>query len=244
VRKPRKQEKYMLVQDTIGCVAQVERRESAIDGALIGQEPIGFLVLETDEESAESRVLTSTGRWKFGTFLEAVDKLHREGLLHILHSSWLNGYDSRGLECLRDWSDLYRNFSPRLEKLDTVQLVVITPAGESVVSVRKHTLEPQGPLPKVELTVTGKPIRSSTGTVAWNESEFVGDWSDVIPIIKRRVLHTSLVDIVDWPAHMEVAGLLMGALKDTSFRETKDSIQWTLDVIPLVLMCTSSPREI
>jgi hypothetical protein len=168
----------MLIQDTIGCFAQIERREEAILAALESQEPIWFLVLKSDEINAEVTTLTTVGWTRFVRILQAIHKLQEDSLLTILHSSRLFSDDSSGLVRLRDWSHLYRDLSPRLEELDTIQLVVMPPTrGECVISVRKHGLQPSGPLSDRVLRVSAKPVGSSAGTVAGSESEDTG-WVD------------------------------------------------------------------
>jgi hypothetical protein len=167
----------MLVQDTIGCFAQIERSEAAIIAALSSQDPIWFLVCESDEESAEVTTLTTRGWRKFVTVLNAINNLMEQGLLHVLHSSRFLGNDPWSPERFRDWGDLYRHLSPRLEKLNTVQLVVVSPAAKSVISVRKHALEPERPLTNRILRVSAESVSGSTGTVPWDYEEVTG-WID------------------------------------------------------------------
>jgi hypothetical protein len=167
----------MLVQDPIGCFAQIERGEAAILAALSSQGPIWFLVCETDEESAEVTGLLTRGWRKFVTVLNAINNLMEEGLLHVLHSSRFLSNDPWGLERFRNWGDLYRHLSPELEKLNTVQLVVVSPAGKSVISVRKHALEPERPLTNRILRVSAESVSGSTGTVPWDYEEVTG-WID------------------------------------------------------------------
>jgi hypothetical protein len=161
----------MRVQDTIGCFAQIERSEAAIEAALASQKAICFLICKTDEPLAEVELLTTQGWWEFSTILQAIDNLVKQGLLHVLHSSRLLSNDSGSLVRLRDWSDLYRHFSPRLEELDTVQFVFAGELRESVISVRKHTLQSLGPRIDGELRVSAKAVSSSPRAVSWDEEE-------------------------------------------------------------------------
>jgi len=155
----------MPVQDTIGCFAQVERSKAAVEAALESEESIWLLFLESHEESPESRVLTVPRLGKFGPMLKCMDESMREGLLTVLHASWLNSDDARSLERLRDGNDLYRSLRPRLEKSDTVQLVVGSPTREGVISVRKHALQSEWPLADIELPVSKKFVSGHSGSV-------------------------------------------------------------------------------
>jgi hypothetical protein len=172
----------MLVQDTIGCFAQIERSEAAVLAALESQKPIWFLVLKSNQINAEVATLTTVGWTRFIRVLNAVNKLQEDSLLTILHSSRLFSDDSGGLVRLRDWGHLYRDLSPRLEELDTVQLVVMPPTGgESVISVRKHTLQPTTPLTDRILRVSSESVSGGAGTVPGNEPEATG-WIDDLAI--------------------------------------------------------------
>jgi len=156
----------MTIQDTIGCLAQIKRGKSSIDAAFESKEPIWLLFFETDEPSAEVATLTypSVGM-QFAPLLHAAHQGMRKGLLTVLHCSGLHRDDPRCLGRFRDGYDLYRSLSPRLEKLNTVQLVVSSPTRESVISVRKYALEPQGPLADIKLPVSSKSVSGSSGTM-------------------------------------------------------------------------------
>jgi hypothetical protein len=179
----------MRVQDTIGCFAQIERSKESLAGALSSQKAIYFLTLKSDEVTAEVEFLSTRGWRKFATVLQAINNLVADGLLHILHSSGLGGDHSGSLVVLRDWDDLYRHLSPRLEELDTVQLIFKTELGESVISVRKHVLEPPWPLTDRILRVSSESIRSSSGTVPGNEREDTGWIDDLADAELIRFLH-------------------------------------------------------
>jgi hypothetical protein len=193
------------IQDPVGCFAQIERSEAAIEAALASQEAICFLILKTDEPLPEVELLTTQGWRKFVSVLQAINDLEAQGLLEILHSSRLLSNDSGSLVRLRNGSDLYRHFRTRLEKLNTVQLVVIGELRESVISVRKHTLQSKRPLTDRILRVSAKPISRSPRTVPGNESVDTG-WVDdfaLRELIEARADHTPVTtvqskDYVQW----------------------------------------------
>jgi hypothetical protein len=167
----------MPIQDTIGCFAQIKRSKAAIEAALLGQDPVWVLMFESDEESSEIAHLVTPGWRRFDVLLNLIDQLMRQRLLRILHSSGLDCDDSRCLGRFRDGDDLYGDLRTRLEKLDTVQLVVITPARESVILVRKYAIQSLRPLADRELRVSTKFVSSSSRAVLGDEDEPTG-WID------------------------------------------------------------------
>lgn len=172
----------MLIQDPIGCFTQIERSKAAVMAAFASKEPIWLLQCETDKMFTEVANLLGTRyfskhRPTFQMILESVHELITEGLLHVLHGSGFLSDNSWGLESFRDGDDFYRRLLPRLEKLNTVKLVVITPTGQSVLSIRKDTLEPLGPDDEIKLRVTAKAIRSGPRTMPWNQVI----WSSRVP---------------------------------------------------------------
>jgi hypothetical protein len=167
----------MPVQDTVRCFAQIERGEAAIDAATLSEEPVWLLLFESDHSAAEIAELSTPGWRDWDSVLNRIDKLMRQGLLTVLHASGFFGDNAGSLGRFRDKNDLSRSLSPRLEKLNMVQLVVTAPARESVITVRKFALQRQGPLTDRILRVSAESISSSPGTVPGDESEATG-WID------------------------------------------------------------------
>jgi hypothetical protein len=150
MRKSRKQEFYMPVRDPIGGFAQIERSEAAIDAAFQSEEPIYLLYFESDE-SAVAKFVTTPMWVRTRTLLQHLYEALGDGLLHILHTGWFDSDDSRLAESFRYSDDLYRSLCTGFEEYGRIFMVVQTPRRESVISIRKHTLKSQGPLPLIEL---------------------------------------------------------------------------------------------
>jgi hypothetical protein len=115
---------YMQDVHAIRSFAQIERRQILLTTALAGQNPIWVLVCKTKE--VKSKIVSGVTRNTL-TF-EKLDYWTEQGLLHILHTGWLDSNDSRGLERFRDGNDPYGSFRLRFKELYTVQLVIIPPA--------------------------------------------------------------------------------------------------------------------
>jgi hypothetical protein len=235
----------MLIQDPVGRVAQIERGEVAAFAALSSEEPVWLLMLESDEVTAEHGVLlgqTITGRDfvpRWTDVLEALDELLRKGLLHVLHGSRLLSNNSRGLESLRDGDDLYRSLLPRLEELHMVKLVVLTRVGDSVLTVRKDTLQPLGPLDLIELAVTGKSISGSSGTMPGGE-EPTG-WIDDFALGEAFLDHRKLPlqDVIADPVTYAIgARAIVRALEGLDTEETQ---KWVLDPQNSIMTWVTDP---
>ena len=116
---------YMRVQDAVRCFAEIQRSEPAFPGSTLSQVPIWFLVCESEE--AESQVLSLVRDYDL-TF-ETVDQWIEHGLLHILHTGWLNRNDPRSLERFRHGYDPDRVFRIRFDELEGY-FVVLSYQGE------------------------------------------------------------------------------------------------------------------
>jgi hypothetical protein len=176
-RKSFEKEFYMPIQDTIGCFAQIKRSKGAIEASLTSKDPVWVLMFESDEEPAEIAHLVTPGWRRFDVLLNLIDELMRQSLLHVLHGSGLDCNDSGCLGRFRDGDDLYRDLRTRLEKLDTCQLVVITPTRESVILVRKYAVQSLRPLTDRKLRVSTEFVSGSPRAVLGDETEPTG-WID------------------------------------------------------------------
>jgi hypothetical protein len=167
----------MPIQNTVRCFAQIERSEAAIDAATESKKPVWLLFFESDQPASEVTELTAPGWRDWDSVLNRIDKLMRQRLLTVLHTGRFLGDDAGRLERFRNRHDLNRSLLPRLEKLDTVQLVVTAPAWESVISVRKFVLQTRGPLTDRKLRVAANSVSRSPRTVPGDEAEPTG-WID------------------------------------------------------------------
>jgi hypothetical protein len=127
---------YMHFRNSIGSFTHIECGKKTVLGTNSGVMPIWLLVCKSDH--AESKIWPVISRNDL-TF-EQLDQWLRDGLLHILHTGWLNPNDTRSFERFRYGNDLYGSFRIGFQEINAILLVVIPPVRQNVFSERKNPL--------------------------------------------------------------------------------------------------------
>jgi hypothetical protein len=89
---------------------------------------------------------------------KVLEKTAKDRLLHILHTGRFHSNHSRGLQCLRNESNLNRPLSSRFEEVHFIQHGVKTPIWKKVLASGKNRFETTGPDTLLELLVSKKSI--------------------------------------------------------------------------------------
>jgi hypothetical protein len=137
----------MLYRDPVTSFAQIERCKMTVLTTHPGQDPVWFLVAKSDEIArmiltalpvegfyatlGGDTLFVETGliRPKLKNWVipfEFLDKWIEQGLLHVLHTGWLDRNDTRSLKRLGDGYNPYGSFRLRFKEIHTVHAVVIS----------------------------------------------------------------------------------------------------------------------